>query len=106
MAWVTQDWHRPRWQVDNAGFALWIFGVAKVDLRSIFQRVWGRGRRGGGWGRLSGGGWRGRGGEHTHDVLITGGIGAVSQLQVTHLLVQHPDSVDLVNLDRKAVTKM
>lgn len=98
MAWVTQDRDRASWHVDDAGFALWIFGVAKVNLLSVLQRVWGRGRGGG---RLSGGGWWGRRGQHTHDILITGGIRAISQLQVTHLLIQHPDSVDLVDLDKK-----
>lgn len=103
MAWVTQDWDRPRWQVDDAGFTLRISGVAKVNLRGVLQRVWGRGGGSGRWRRHSGGGWWSSGGLHTHDVLVTGGIGAIGQLQVTHLLIQHPDSVDLVDLDRKAV---
>lgn len=102
MAWVTQNWDPPCWQVDDAGFTLRIFGVAKVNLGSVFQRVWSRGGGGGRWRRLSGGGWRGSGGQHTHCILVTGGIGAIGQLQVTHLLVQHPDSVDLVDLGRKA----
>lgn len=105
MAWVTQNWDPPCWQVDDAGFTLRIFGVAKVNLLSVLQRVWGRGRGGGRWRRLSGGGWWGSGGQHAHDILVTGGIRAIGQLQVTHLLIQHPDSVDLVDLDRKAANK-
>lgn len=102
MARVTQDWDGPCWQVDDAGFTLRIFGVAKVNLLSVLQRIWGRGRGGGRWRRLSGGGWWGSGGQHTHGILVAGGVGAIGQLQVTHLLIQHPDSVDLVDLDRKA----
>lgn len=103
MTWVTQYWDRPSWQVDNAGFTLRISGVAKVNLRGVLQRVWGRGGGGGRWRRLSGGGWWGSGCQHTHDILVTGGIRAISQLQVTHLLIQHPDPVDLIDLERNAV---
>lgn len=100
---VAQDRHAPGRQVDDTGLTEFIFGITQVDRLRVGQRVWRRGRGGGGWGRRGGGrdcgSGRGRcGGLHPQDVLVAGGIGTVDQLQVAHLLVKHPDPVDLVQL--------
>lgn len=101
MSWVTQHRNSPSWQIDDLRFAQRIFGVAQIDPLGVLQGVWCRSRGGGRWRRLGGGSWGCSGGQHTQDTLVTGGIRAIGQLQVTHLLIQHPDLVDLVDLSRE-----
>ena len=99
VSWVAENWDRPCWQVHDLRLTEWVFGVAQVDDVCVGEN-W-RGVLGGGGRRGLGGGGGGRGQSGRLDpqgVLVAGGVGAVGLLKVTHLLIQHPNLVYLIEL--------
>lgn len=118
VAGVTEHRHGPRGHVDDVGLAQRVLLVAQVQDIGLRDGRGGRQRgRGGGRGRcglrdplhggrrrqshnfalLVGGGVAHDGG-HAQFALEVGGVRAVDVLQVPHLLVEHPQLVDLIEL--------
>lgn len=106
---VTKDRHCTRGHVDYVGLAKRVLPIAEEQNISLGddggRRWW---RRSGGCRWVCGFGdpfhwwWRG----HSQFVLVVGSIWTVHVLQVPHLLVDHPQLVDLVKLNNdKEATK-
>lgn len=106
---VTENWHSARGQVDDVGLAEGVLGVTQVEHVSLGNGWNKRERRLGGlwhpfhWRRgghfaLLVRGWVTHAHWHSQFVLEIGGVGAVGVLQVPHLLVEHPQLVDLIEL--------
>lgn len=116
VAGVAEHRHGAGGQVDDVGLAEGVLLVAQVEDVSLGDGWWRRRRRLCGLGDPFHRRWRWRWGSGfallvcswvTHDhwhsqfALEIGGVGAVSVLQVPHLLVEHPQLVDLIELRGK-----